>query len=169
MEISIEMLNDEDAKCLFTFECDNRSFFEQTVPSRGDDYYSFENFKVRHKELLNEQEVGLSYFYLIKDGSGTIVGRINLVDIDPIDCTADVGYRIGEAFTQKGIANEALKRLVNLAPGLNVVQIHAKTTSDNIASQKVLEKNGFERISTNGENNVVTGQKVTFYHYSRNL
>ncbi|WP_306804798.1 GNAT family N-acetyltransferase [Peribacillus frigoritolerans] len=76
---------------------------------------------------------------------------------------------MGEAFTQKGIANEALKLLMKLAPDLNVMQIHAKTTSDNIASQKVLMKNGFERISINEEIGAVSGQKLTFFHYRRNL
>ncbi|MGM1032612.1 MAG: GNAT family N-acetyltransferase [Bacillota bacterium] len=102
-------------------------------------------------------------------GSGIIVGRINLVDIDPVNGTAHVGNRIGEAFTQKGIANEALKLLVKLAPDLNVTQIQAKTTSDNIASQKVLMKNGFERISINEEISTDSGQKLIFFHYSRNL
>ena len=125
--------------------------------------------QIRHKELLKEQEDAISSFYLIKEDSGIIVGRINLVDIDPINGTAHVGYRIGEPFTQKGIANEALKLLVNLAPELNVTKIHAKTTSDNIASQKVLVKNGFERISINEEISADTGQKLTFYHYSKNL
>ncbi|WHY55630.1 GNAT family N-acetyltransferase [Peribacillus simplex] len=169
MDIYIHRLNEQDAHALFAFECNNRSFFEQTVPGRGDDYYSFGTFEIRHKELLKEQEDAISSFYLIKDRSGKIVGRINLVDIDPNNGTAHVGYRIGEAFTQKGIANEALKLLVNLAPGLNVTQIQAKTTSDNIASQKVLVKNGFERISINEEISADTGQKLIFYHYIRNL
>lgn len=169
MDIYINRLNEQDAQELFAFECNNRRFFEQTVPGRGDDYYSFGSFGIRHKELLKEQEDAISSFYLIKDGSGIIVGRINLLDIDPVNGTADVGYRIGEAFTQKGFANEALKLLVNLAPELNVTQIHAKTTSDNIASQKVLVKNGFERISIDEEFSVGTGQKLTFYHYRKNL
>lgn len=169
IDISIDRLNEQDAEALFKFECNNRTFFEQTVPGRGDDYYSFGTFEVRHMELLKEQEDAISSFYLIKDGSGIIVGRINLVDIDPINGTAHVGYRMGEAFTQKGIANQALKLLVNLAPELFVTEIHAKTTSDNMASQKVLVKNGFERVSINEENNAYTGQKLTFYHYRKYL
>ncbi|MGG0410857.1 GNAT family N-acetyltransferase [Peribacillus simplex] len=169
MDIYIDRLNEQDAQALFAFECKNRRFFEQTVPGRGDDYYSFGTFEIRHKELLKEQEDAISSFYLIKDGTGIIVGRINLVDIAPIKGTAHVGYRIGEAFTQKGIANEALKLLVNLAPELNVTKIHAKTTSDNIASQKVLLKNGFERISIDDEIRADTGQRLIFYHYSWNL
>ncbi|MFE4075044.1 GNAT family N-acetyltransferase [Peribacillus sp. YIM B13477] len=59
--------------------------------------------------------------------------------------------------------------MMKLAPDLNVKQIQAKTTSDNIASQKVLVKNGFERISINEEIGADSGQKLTFFHYSRNL
>lgn len=65
MEIFIDRLNERDAEELFTFECNNRRFFEQTVPSRGDDYYTFETFKNRHRELLKEQEENILYFYLI--------------------------------------------------------------------------------------------------------
>ncbi|MFD6441086.1 GNAT family N-acetyltransferase [Peribacillus sp. NPDC060186] len=164
MEIFIDKLNVQDAEELYNFECDNRTFFEQTVPSRGDDYYIFEMFKNRLMELLKEQEENISYFYLIKNDSGSIVGRINLVDIDNINGMAHVGYRIGEKYTQRGIANKALKLLLNTASESSVNQIHAKTTNNNIASQKVLERNGFERISINEEKNE-HGQKETFIHY----
>ncbi|MFC9601273.1 GNAT family N-acetyltransferase [Peribacillus butanolivorans] len=169
MEIFIGRLNERDAEELFTFECNNRRFFEQTVPSRGDDYYTFETFKNRHRELLKEQEENISYFYLIKNDSGSIVGRINLVDIDNTNGSAHVGYRIGEKYTQRGIANKALKLLVNTAAELSVNQIHAKTTSNNIASQKVLERNGFIRSSINEEKNEFSGQKETFIYYCRTI
>ncbi|MCK1992052.1 GNAT family N-acetyltransferase [Peribacillus muralis] len=165
MDIYIDRLNEQDAKELFAFECKNRRFFEQTVQSRGDDYYSFGSFEIRHRELLKEQDDAMSSFYLIKEDSGTIVGRINLVDIDRIKGTAQVGYRIGEAFTKKGVANKALQLLVKLAPDMNVTQIHAKTTTVNIGSQKVLVKNGFERISVRED----TSEKLPLYHYRKNL
>lgn len=169
MEIYIDRLNEEDANELYAFECKNRAFFEQTISSRGDDYYHFGTFMIRHMELLKEQEDAISSCYLIKEDSGTIVGRINLVDIDPIKGTAQVGYRIGEAFTKKGVANEALQLLVKLAPEMKVTQLHAKTTNVNIGSQKVLAKNGFERISVSEEISADTSEKLTLYHYKRNL
>ncbi|MGE6611095.1 GNAT family N-acetyltransferase [Peribacillus sp. NPDC076916] len=169
MEIFINKLKEQDAEELFKFECNNRTFFEQTVPSRGDDYYIFETFKNRHRELLKEQAENISYFYLIKNGSGSIVGRINLVAIDNTNGVAYVGYRIGEKYTQRGIANKALKQLLNTASESRVNHIQAKTTSNNIASQKVLEKNGFTRICINEEKNDLSGQKETFIHYSRSL
>ncbi len=48
---------------------------------------------------------------------------------------------------------------------MNVTQIHAKTTTVNIASQKVLVKNGFERISVSED----PSEKLPLYHYRKNL
>ena len=41
-----------------------------------------------------------------------------------------------------------------------------KTTTNNIASQKVLNKNGFERIGTDNEEFEMNGQKINFVHYT---
>lgn len=67
MEVLIDMLQEKDAEELFKFEYDNRAYFEEMVPSRGGAYYNFESFKIRHKELLEEQDDGMSYFYLIRE------------------------------------------------------------------------------------------------------
>ena len=82
MDIYIEKLQVTDAEELYKFELDNRTFFEEMVPSRGNDYYNLEIFKERHEALLEEQVQGGSYFYLIKDKDSSILGRINVVDID---------------------------------------------------------------------------------------
>jgi len=149
MEASITLLQEFDARELFKFELKNRQFFEQMVPNRGDDYYNFEIFTLRHQELLREQECGLSNFYLIKNNAGEIIGRINLVDMDKINSIAEIGFRVGADYTGKGIGNLALKLL--LKTDLNVRQIRGKTTTVNFASQKVLEKNGFKQISISEE------------------
>lgn len=44
MDIIIEKLQYADAENLFEFELENRDYFEEMVPSRGDDYYNFETF-----------------------------------------------------------------------------------------------------------------------------
>jgi [ribosomal protein S5]-alanine N-acetyltransferase len=143
VEIKIKKLQINDAEQLYQFEVNNRSFFETMVPSRGDDYYQYNNYLATLENLLMEQREGLSYFYLIKDQNGTILGRINLVDIDRETGEGHVGYRVGEAFLRKGIASRALQLLLQEALMLKVNTIYAKTTYDNIASQKVLENSGF--------------------------
>ncbi|MFJ3390382.1 MULTISPECIES: GNAT family N-acetyltransferase [unclassified Lysinibacillus] len=163
MEISIICLQERDAEELFEFEKNNRLFFEQMVPGRGEDYYNFETFKIRHRELLTEQQENKSKFYLIRDNSGSIVGRINLVDIDTTNDIAEVGYRVGQEYGGKGIAARALKLL--LETEIRVKKIKAKTTTNNIASQRVLEKNGFKQVSISDNKFEMNGKKLQFIDY----
>jgi ribosomal-protein-alanine N-acetyltransferase len=136
------------------------------VPSRGEDYYKPEIFNKRHEALLEEQAQGSSYFYLIKDKNGSILGRINLVDIDESQKIGHLGYRVGKSHIGKGIAAKALKLLLETVTNKDLKQIKAKTTDNNIASQKILEKNGFEYIASNDEIIEMNGQKLKFVHYS---
>ena len=167
MEISINSLQERDAEELFQFEKNNRLFFEQMVPSRGEDYYNFETFNIRYRELLAEQQENKSKFYLIKDHAGNIIGRINLVDIDITNDIAEVGYRVGEEYGGKGIGAKALKLL--LETEISVNKIKAKTTTNNIASQKVLEKNGFKQVCISGDEFEMNGQKMRFIDYMLEL
>ena len=68
---------------------------------------------------------------------------------------------MGQAHTGKGIA-----LLLETEIGKDIKQIKAKTTTNSIASQKVLEKNGFEKIATEGEEFEMNGQKLQFVYYS---
>ncbi len=165
MDITLEVLRKIDAKMLYEFELENRDYFEKMVPSRGNDYYNWEFFNTRHDALLEEQVKGLSYFYLIKNENGVIVGRMNVVDIDKSRNLGYLGYRVGEAHTGKGIANKALKLLLSIMKEGGIKHILAKTTTNNIASQKILEKNGFKHISTSDEEFKMHGQSLKFVNY----
>lgn len=165
MKISLTKLHITDAESLFAFELKNRAFFEKMVPTRGEEYYDFERFKNNHENLLNEQAQGISYFYLIKDEEDAIIGRINLVDIDKPQNLGYLGYRIGQAYTRKGIASKALQLLLETVTSKGVKQIKAKTTTHNIASQRVLEKNEFQHIATDEEEFEMNGQKLQFVYY----
>ena len=158
MEIALNLLQEVDAEELFKFESENRHFFERMVPGRGEDYYNFENFILRHQDLLKEQEEGLSNFYLIRNDAGEIMGRVNLIDIDKVNKTAEIGFRVGAEYVGKGIGNRALSLLLNT--DLNVKQIRGKTTTVNHASQKVLMKNGFEKVGIGEEEFVMNEQNM---------
>ncbi|ENQ3076984.1 GNAT family N-acetyltransferase [Bacillus cereus] len=160
MELYIEKLKEQDAEELFAFECSNRAFFEKTVPSRGEDYYTFETFQKIFYELLQEQLKGISYFHLIRNHEGTIVGRINLVDIEKEKELGYPGYRIGEKYAGRGAATKGVTLLLDELANYHVTEIHAKTTTDNIASQKVLEKSDFSRISIDAN-----AYQTDFIHY----
>lgn len=167
MNIIIDKLKIEDFGKLYEFELENRTYFEEMVPSRGDNYYNNpETFIKMNKTLIDEQNQGLSCFYLIKNTEGTILGRINLVEIDKLQGHGHIGYRVGKAYTGKGIANRALNLLLKKASTeLGIGQISAKTTQNNIASQRVLEKNGFQYITTSDEEFKMNGQLLSFVYY----
>ncbi|CAH2717350.1 hypothetical protein BACCIP111895_04542 [Neobacillus rhizosphaerae] len=58
-----------------------------------------------------------------------------------------------------------MKLLLETTSKLGIKQISAKTTTNNIASQKVLEKNGFKYIATGNEEFIMNGQLLSFVYY----
>jgi ribosomal-protein-alanine N-acetyltransferase len=145
-KISIKLLEQSDEKELFKFELENRDFFESKSLARDDSYYNFDNFKEIIKELVEEQQKDMVYMYLIMDSDKEIVGRINLVSITRGSLNeAELGYRIAEKHQGKGYATSAIKLILNEA--INTHKLHkieAGTSPDNIGSQIVLVKNGFQ-------------------------
>ena len=97
--------------------------------------------------MLIEQADGESYFYLIRNEENEIVGRINLVDIDSETRISSLGYRVGENLLKRSCN---CSRKINFRRSKNneINEVHAKTTSNNLASQIVLEKAGFLLIKT---------------------
>lgn len=163
MQIKIELVAQDDATKLYEFESQNRVFFEKWVPTRGEAYYEFDSFCQILSNLLEDQAEGKDYFHLIRDEYGTILGRINIVDIQVIDHvkSGHIGYRIGESHRGRGIASDAVRLLVQQAvEEYGITLLYAKTTRNNLASQKVLEKNHFVFVTIDQQN-----ESEPFRHY----
>ncbi|WP_238942718.1 GNAT family N-acetyltransferase [Planococcus beigongshangi] len=112
---------------------------------------------------MAEQASGLCRFYLVKDSGGNIAGRINLVDIDAAAGTAEIGFRMGEKFGGKGIRSSALSLLLSTDSAVD--KIHAKTTTVNKSSQRVLERNGFIHMGISDAEFEMNGERMKFVHY----
>lgn len=158
--IKLKSLSIDDQSALYLFECENRSYFERFVPSRGDTYYEPQGFSHALDRLLTEQNEGTGRYYLIWQND-TIIGRMNVHSIR--DGVGEVGYRIGEDYSGRGYATSALQQL--LACHLpEYVELIAETITDHHASQRVLMRAGFTR------NNQVRqieweGQILSFYTF----
>ena len=73
-----------------------------------------------------------------------MVGRINLSVLENNRKTAEIGYRIGENVSNLGYASEAVKLVLEKSlHDLWFNRIIAGTATGNLASQRVLLKNGF--------------------------
>ena len=142
--IRLELLSEENSIDVYSFEKENREYFERNLPPRPGNYFDPEGFKEITRELLTEQTNRDVYMHLIRDSQGAMVGRINLSVLENDQKTAELGYRIGENYTNLGYASEAVKLVLDKAfhtYGLN--KIVAGTATDNLASKRVLLKNGF--------------------------
>ena len=142
--ISLELLSEENSLDVYSFEKENREYFEQNLPPRPANYFDSEAFKEITRELLREQDNHYVYMHLIRDAQGVMVGRINLSVLGKDRKTAELGYRIGENVTNLGYASEAVNLVLEKAfTTYGLHRIIAGTATDNLASQRVLLKNGF--------------------------
>ncbi|WP_319462433.1 GNAT family N-acetyltransferase [Micromonospora sp. RTP1Z1] len=142
--IELVRLRADHAEALLAFERENREYFARSVPDRGDAYFA--DFAARHRALLAEQDAGLIHFHVVVGDQGALIGRVNLVDVE--DGTAELGYRIGERASGRGVATAAVEEVCRLAAttyGLCVLT--AVTTRDNPSSMAVLGRTGFTAVA----------------------
>ncbi|PGH48993.1 GNAT family N-acetyltransferase [Streptomyces sp. Ru87] len=142
-EPELQRLRADHAPALLAFERENRAWFAASIPDRGDAYFT--GFAARHAELLAEQDEGLHHFHVLVGADGAIVGRVNLVDV--ADGSAELGYRVAEKATGRGLATAAVGRLCRLAADTyGLTTLRAKTTLDNAGSRAVLARTGFTPV-----------------------
>jgi len=136
----LERLRAGHAAAVLEFERANRAWFTRTISDRGDAY--FEDFDDRFADLLEDQELEGGAYYVLVESDGSVAGRFNLIFRG--DGVAELGYRVAEDASGRGTATAVVTDLCRVAAdrhGLHAIV--AATSSDNRASQRVLEKAGF--------------------------
>jgi len=130
----------DHAPALLEFERENRAYFAAVIPDRGDEFFA--EFDTRHAQLLERQAAGTDYFHVLMTEHGEVVGRVNLVEV--ADGSAELGYRIAQKVSGRGLATAAVGKVRELAATkYGLTRLRARVTLDNPASRKVLEHNGF--------------------------
>ena len=78
---------------------------------------------------------------LVGDG-GEVLGRVNLIDIT--DGVADLGFRMAEKVTGRGVATAAVREVCVLArETYELTSLRAAAAVDNVGSRRVLDRTGF--------------------------
>ena len=124
----------------------NRDFLAPWEPARGDGYFTEPGQRLVVDDMLRQWGLGATLPHVIVE-DGRIVGRIALSNIvrGPF-LSASLGYWVAADANGRGIATAAVGRIVRLAFGeLGLHRVEAGTLTHNIASQRVLERNGFRR------------------------
>ena len=100
----------------------------------------------------------LVYGVVLKE-ENIIIGHIGLSEIDR---GIELGYAIATDFQNNGYASEIIKHFSDWAKNkLNINKIYCIVKKQNIASWKVLEKNGFEILEEGMYKNYFGGKYVT--------
>jgi [ribosomal protein S5]-alanine N-acetyltransferase len=90
---------------------------------------------------------GTDLVFVIKHWS-VIVGACGLHDRDKSANCFELGYWVGKPYWGKGIATEAISRLmVYCFKSLHLSMVYADCLERNAASKRVLEENGFSVVS----------------------
>jgi [ribosomal protein S5]-alanine N-acetyltransferase len=130
----------DDSEQIARLLCENREFLAPFEPLRDERFFTSEG----QRERIEANSPGS--FAIIVDGA--IAGGVTISDLayGPFR-SAHLGYWVAERLNGRGLATEAVGEAVEIAFGeLDLHRLEAGTLVDNVASQRVLEKNRFERI-----------------------
>jgi [ribosomal protein S5]-alanine N-acetyltransferase len=114
-----------------------------------------------HIKLIDDKIItneGINWAITLK-GNPKLIGIIGHYRIQPENHRCEIGYMISPEFNGQGIVTEAIK--VVLEYGFDDLQMHsieAVIDPDNIASERVLQKNGFVKEAHILENELWDGK-----------
>jgi ribosomal-protein-alanine N-acetyltransferase len=135
-----------DAPELAALFAANREFLAPWEPFRPEEFYTADGQRSYLEDVLRQTEAGSTLPHVIVD-EGRIVGRITLSGIvrGPFLSTS-LGYWVAQSANGRGVASAAVARMTKLAfDELGLHRVEAGTLVHNAASQRVLERNGFQR------------------------
>lgn len=139
----IRPLRPEDGEELAALYAANRDFLAPFEPARPPEFFTAEG----QRERLQRQLEGETHPFVILDGDA-IAGTINLFNIVRESLqSGTIGYWVDGARNGRGLATGAVGEIVRYAfDELGLHRVDAATLVDNVTSQRVLEKNDFDRI-----------------------
>ncbi|MFC3491532.1 GNAT family N-acetyltransferase [Glycomyces rhizosphaerae] len=146
--ITIRTVELDDAEAIAAHRRDGREYLAPWEPAKDEASYSVAGVREAIEAALGRVESGTALAYVI-ELDGDVVGQIFLNSIvrGPYFRSCSVGYWIAQAAAGRGIATEAVRLGKQVAfEELGLFRVQAETLLDNHASQKVLQRNGFEPI-----------------------
>ncbi len=117
-----------------------------------------------------ESEEDGAYWTIVWKENDQPIGHIAITEISQHHGTGEIGIVIGEKeYWNKGVASEAIKSVVEFAPSLGLKRLSAEFEEGNIALEKSLIKNGFEKEAVLKSSRVKDGQRINTIRYSKLL
>ena len=143
----LRFLDETDIPELIDYYQRNKNFLEPWLPRFGEEFFTFE-FQLRRLEYEKElRDSGTEYRYRIfkKDDPQKNIGNVAVSQIiRGVMQSAFLGYSIDEKENGKGIATEAISKVIEIS--FNELKLHrleANIIPTNAASIRIAEKLNF--------------------------
>jgi ribosomal-protein-alanine N-acetyltransferase len=137
----------EDAAPLAELLQLNREFLAPSAPIWPEEHFTAEAQRRAIELALERYDQSVGVPHVILD-NGRVVGRVTMSDIVyGAFQSCNLGYWVSSAHNGRGLATAAVEEIMRVAfLDLRLHRIQAGTLLDNLASQRVLERNGFVRF-----------------------
>lgn len=141
--ISLRALEPEDLDFLFSAENDE-SFWEISNTQTPYSNYILQKYiENSHQDIYEAKQ----YRFVICNTKNIPVGMIDLFDFNPQHKRVGIGILIVPKYQGKGYSIEALELIIDYAFAyLNVHQLFANISSDNLKSISLFERVNFKRV-----------------------
>ena len=144
MTVVVRPVSPADVPVLTRLLRANRDFLAPWDPIRDDEYFTEDGQRELIRAALENAGSGPHVIEL----DGRVVGRINLNNLvrGPFQ-SSSLRYWVSQDANGRGVATAAVREILRIAFGrLGLHRVEAGTLVHNTGSQRVLERNGFERF-----------------------
>lgn len=121
------------------------------------------------KEMMKEELSG-DYLYasIVLNTTKEIIGTAMLFDFNNSTKSAELGYVLSRNHWGKGYGNETVSLITDFAfKSLKLNKLNARVTDANIASSKILRKNGYELEKIQKDANLIDGMSFDLLYFSK--
>lgn len=137
-----------DAPALCAAYVRNREHLAPWDPVRPDSFFTVEAQEEELRARVEARANGTGLSWVVTHGDA-IVGRVNLSNVvRGVFQSCNLGYWVDHAHTGRGVASAAVSAACEAAAESGLHRVEAGTLLDNLASQAVLLKCGFEPFGT---------------------
>lgn len=106
-------------------------------------------------------------YALVHKASGRMIGTLDCYGFSGQEVS--IGLILNKGYWRQGLATEALTALLSLLRDLGCQKVHAGHAQENVASQALLTKVGFQLLKTVEADQSIKGQQVTSLFYELKL
>lgn len=139
-EVTLRAIEPEDLDVLYRIENDRLLWGEGITNVPYSRYILHEYIATSSADIYTDKQVR----FMIIDPQGVAVGIADLVNFNPKHRRAEVGLMLMSQYRGRGYASAALKELCRYSSEvLNINQLYAVVSTDNIKSITMLKRMGF--------------------------